>query len=414
VLSSSYASGAPNNKCLSLLTRSGQYLDLEADTVEQLSSWLFGIQTVLSKSGKQCYVDTDTSNKPVQAPGQSKNKRFSILGNTLEGVEASRHAQFKRAILTIPRDENLRLMTQGSDYWVYTSDSTGQGQRQRMHVFYTPQTASLFWCELGQRKSDPKREISIHNITDLYVGKMSKVFKLPCASQAEKSKCITIQSTTNELNIEGDSMEQVTALLSGINHLLNSNGMQVLIEETPATVGGGSSPSSPTGTGDRRFSIMPKSPIQAVIEAEDDDDEDDASEDEEEEDEVAALPSALPTTVTSKRASIMSTKVTGLPSTAHETALGLNVKRRQSLLHLSTTETVRMLQDGRRFYRYFGQPPNIQKELITLFYVKEKNAFYWCQPGQRVQIEEQQLSLNTLTDVYLVSRPDRQPVTCER
>ena len=116
------ASGAPNNKCLTLLTHDGQYLDLEADTVESLSSWLFGIQTVLSKSGKQCYVDTDTTNKPMQAGRPSKNKRFSILGSSLEGVEQSRHAQFKRAILTIPRDENLRLMTQGADYWVYDID----------------------------------------------------------------------------------------------------------------------------------------------------------------------------------------------------------------------------------------------------------------------------------------------------
>ena len=170
-MQSAFATNAPNNKCLSLLTRSKQYLDLEADTVEQLSAWLFGIQTVLSKGGKQCYVDTDTSNKPIQPAGQSKNKRFSILGASLEGVEQSRHANFKRAILTIPRDENLRLMTQGSDYEVYEIDAQGVGKKTRMHVFYAPQLASLFWCETGKRTQDPTKEINIHAITDLYVSR---------------------------------------------------------------------------------------------------------------------------------------------------------------------------------------------------------------------------------------------------
>lgn len=105
-----------------------------------------------------------------------------------------------------------------------------------------------------------------------------------------------------------------------------------------------------------------------------------------------------------RRMSIMPTgSMAGLPKTAQETALGMNVKRRQSLLHLSTSDTVRVLQDGRRFYRYFEGSNGVQKELVTLFYVRDKNSFFWCQPGQRVQIPEQHINLNTLTDVYLVS-----------
>lgn len=284
---------------MSLLARGGQYLDLEADTVEQLSSWLFGIQTALKNNGKECYVDTAEEAKlPAPAPGQHRNKRFSILGSSLEGVEQSRHAQLKKAILGIPKDENLRMMVEGADYWVYTEDSTGYGTRTRQHVFYLPQTGSLYWCEAGQRVPDDRRAIAMSKITDLYVGKMSKVFKLPIADQAEKSRCITIQSTSQQLNIEGESKEQVTALLSAINHLLNSNGMQVLIEDpvpasptpaTPATAAASSVASSSTSKSERRFSIMPKSAIQATIpEEEEEEDEDEDEEDEEEESDSSA------------------------------------------------------------------------------------------------------------------------------
>jgi hypothetical protein len=169
-LKSSLGAGAASNKCLSLLTRQGHHLELEAETVESVSAWLYGIQTVLSKAGKACYVDTDTANKPVQA-ATARGKRFSVMGATLEGVEGSRHANFKRAILSIPREETLRLLTNGSEFWLYALDRDHPGAaptRTLVHLFYVPNTSALCWSEPGTRKIDVKRSISVHAIRDLY------------------------------------------------------------------------------------------------------------------------------------------------------------------------------------------------------------------------------------------------------
>jgi hypothetical protein len=363
------------NRAISLRSKghggAAVFLDLEADSVEALSAFLYGLQTVLSKSGKHCYVDTDNSNQQAGARhsgggaghaggvGAGAGKRFSILGSSLEGVEASRHAHFKKSLLTLPGDETVRLMTSGSEFTVYYIDpASGVASKARMHVFYAPAQAALFYCEPGMRTMDNKRKISLHALKDIFCGKVSRILKLPIAAAAEKGRCVTLASSGAELNLEADSVEQMTALLSGLNYLLNSNGMQVLIDDSAAASaasasaagadGAAGAGSSQRGGGERRYSIMPYS------------------------------------------------KPAELPRTAQETMLALV----QGTLSPAATEannvrtTINMMAQGRRFVRYTLSKPasagastsasgDIHKSVVNLFYSKSNNALYWCAPTVR-------------------------------
>lgn len=363
-LKSSVGASAASNKCLSLATRQGQHLELEAETVEAVSAWLYGIQTVLSKAGKACYVDTDTANRPVQsAASASRAKRFSVMGATLDGVEASRHANFKRTILSIPREETLRLLTAGSEFWLYAPDTSSPSSsatvtRTLVHLFYVPNTSAICWSEPGTRKVDVKRSISIHAIRDLYVGKMSATLKLPIAAAAEKSRCLTIATATAEVNLEGRSVESVTALLSGINHLLNSNGMQVLIDDNTAGTGSGSGAGAGAGSvavpaGSRRYSILPYS------------------------------------------------KPALLPRTAQETMISV-AQGAPTLAAVNVRDTVNMMSQGRRFVRYvLNADGSLAKQVISLFYSKSQNALYYCAPGERVMDDAHCIRLANLRKVLL-------------
>lgn len=104
---------------------------------------------------------------------------------------------------------------------------------------------------------------------------------------------------------------------------------------------------------------------------------------------------AGPSAPQGRRMSIMPTAIGGLPKTAQQTAIELNTKK--SLLHVSTTDTVRMLQEGRRFHRYFDGLQGPQKELVTVFYDKNSNAFYWSPVGHRAMSPDACLSLAKLT-----------------
>ena len=390
VFQSPVAASAQSNRCISLRTQAGMYLDLEADSVEQLSAWLFGIQTILSSSGRSTYVDADMSNAPVQAPGQSRSKRFSIMGTNLSGVEQSRHANFKKAVLSIPGEENLKLMTQGHDYFVYTADTiTGNVTRDRMHVFYAPKNASIFWCAVGKRKTDPKREINLHTISDLYgllthskthvcaavwlglvahlrfslvcspsvallaVGKMSAALKHPVAAAADRARCLTITSTTNELNLEADSSELVTALLSGINYLLHHNGMTVQIDDNSAAAAPASAAGSPSSKSARRFSIVPFS------------------------------------------------KPALLPKTAQETMISV-AQGAASLQDVNVQQTIQMMAAGRRFTRFtIDAQGKLSQTVCSIFYSKSANALYWCPPGERTANDARCIKLSQLRKVLL-------------
>ena len=94
-------------------------------------------------------------------------------------------------------------------------------------------------------------------------------------------------------------------------------------------------------------------------------------------------------------------KPAALPSTAQETARQL-AARRATLIALSDRDTIDMMKDGSKFYRYFLKEGTNQagKEIVTVWFAE--NAFWWALPmlGKQ-QRANATLPLNQLTDVFL-------------
>lgn len=198
IFKSSAATAADPAKCISLLD-SKQSLNLESDTTEQLSSFLFGLQSLLNKGGRDVMVDTNqeeaaagpASPKAASASSSSSSakkpvsKRFSIMTSNVADIEKSRYANFRRALLALPEDENLSMMSEGRDFYVWQVDEvSGRVSKSLQHVYYVSEAASaatagaatlklgaLYYNDVGKKETNPARRMVIGELTDVFVGK---------------------------------------------------------------------------------------------------------------------------------------------------------------------------------------------------------------------------------------------------
>jgi hypothetical protein len=188
-LRSAAATSAETARCMSLLDINKQSLDLESDTSEQLSSFLFGLQSLLNRSGRDVMLDSASeagataaaaaASSPRSAAAARGAKRFSIMSTSMPAAEKSRYANFQRALLALPEDENMRVMTEGCDFYVWQADeSSGRVFRQLQHLYYVPQEASgmpqlrlgaFYWGAVGSRDSNPLRRMVLGDLTDVFV-----------------------------------------------------------------------------------------------------------------------------------------------------------------------------------------------------------------------------------------------------
>lgn len=183
-------------KCISLIDNRKQQLNLESDTTEQLSSFLFGLQSLLNKGGRAVMVDETEQRSPqaasssssVAAPSAASAKksarRFSIM--SAENIDKSRYANFKRGLLALPADVNLRTVTEGRDFFVWEVDeTTGRVFKQMQHVFYVSEANSgnpplrlgaFYWNNVGVSKEcNPTRRLLLGELTDVFCSSTPRV-----------------------------------------------------------------------------------------------------------------------------------------------------------------------------------------------------------------------------------------------
>lgn len=177
------AEGAVATKCVSLIGTGGS-VDLEAETNEQLSAFIWGLNSLLNSTGRGVVVDEKEEAAAAAAalsagPAKKANRRFSILApNSLETVDQSRHAGFKKAVLSLPADQNLQAMESGHTAEVFTNDASHGGVlvRNTQHVWF--QGAKLFgsicWSDsIKDRTVRADKQMSLQQLTDVY-GKWTK------------------------------------------------------------------------------------------------------------------------------------------------------------------------------------------------------------------------------------------------
>ena len=162
---------------------------VQAESNEQLSSFMFGLNQLLSSSGRDVVVDEHAEALEAARLAQQESaaaaaaaadkrsgntRRFSILEAKIEDVDQeSRHAHFKRTVLSLPADQNLRAMESGHTAELFTFDPAQGGAlvKNTQHVWF--QTAkefgSICWSDsIKNRNVKAEKEMQIAAITDVF------------------------------------------------------------------------------------------------------------------------------------------------------------------------------------------------------------------------------------------------------
>lgn len=346
VFKSQAAAGAVSDCCWSVQGKN-DFLHLEAGSKQALTTWLFGINRLITRGGKKIVLEDGAAPKQAAPNG----RRFSVMAGSAGLGDAvgpsSAIARDPNAGRLLALDD-CPLLHQGHVFTCYI-ERKGVIEKTNQFVFCETDNGSgsgarICWCQPGFRVESSLNSIRCSSLTDVYMGKQTAILKSAVAASADPKCCLSLVSRHGTFNFTLDSPALLAAWVKELTTTLQRDGRKV-----DEGAGAGASPSAPQGSG-RRMSIMP-------------------------------------------------TAIGGLPKTAQQTAIELNTKK--SLLHVSTTDTVRMLQEGRRFWRYFDGLTGPQKEQVTVFYDKTSNAFYWSPVGHRAMSADACLSLAKLTDVFL-------------
>jgi hypothetical protein len=155
---------------------------------------MFGLQGLLTSGGREVVVDENAEAAEVArlasqgnrssggAGGAAKQpaRRFSILGSSLAGVEHSRHAHFKRAVLALPAEQSTQSMESGHTAGVFTFDAGHSGAlvRNTQHVWFQSEGPGRFglvcWSDsIKDRTVHANKSIDLKAVTDVYVGQFS-------------------------------------------------------------------------------------------------------------------------------------------------------------------------------------------------------------------------------------------------
>jgi len=137
----------------------------------------------------------------------------------------------------------IRQIIRGSNFVKYESRQTVAKDslppqptiaKKAIFLYFSPNsghTGSLFWCRRGKRTKNPARSLPLHQITDLFVGKRTKVFKSTAAVDAPLDCCFSLYGNQGQrLHLQADSSEQLTNWLSAFNFLLSG---KVIVKNKP-------------------------------------------------------------------------------------------------------------------------------------------------------------------------------------
>jgi len=350
------------SRCVALVSKDGTALELEAESNEQLSAFIFGLQGIISSDGREVVVEDKKAEAASAAASssssqQSGSRRFSILspGESVADVSKSRHAEFKRAVLSLPADETIQTMESGHLANVFTFDSNGSLMKSVQHVFFYPAKplGYMVWTDsIKDRTRKPDKSIDLSSLEDAYVGKQyAPVFSQSIAASCDDTRCLSLVANggKQQVSFEFESAAVLTLYISGISNVLNGGGMVVELQSEES--GASSSSSSSAKSGGRRYSVSPYT-----------------------------LPSEAPSDPM-----LMAQQVAA---------------RRPTLLALNSGSTILMMQEGRAFTRYYRAADGaIKSEEVTLFY--QGGAFCWCPAGEHKAVPGQTLQLDIIQHIYL-------------
>src|SRR5688572_12827244 len=108
----------------------------------------------------------------------------------------------------------LAAMKTGSVLVGYFENRGGQPIRHPLFVYFRESTVPgelgcLYWCLPTKRVESPERCLQLSQISEMYLGKHSSVFRMPIAKNAPADRCFSIiNKDKTHLNFEAESHEQ--------------------------------------------------------------------------------------------------------------------------------------------------------------------------------------------------------------
>jgi hypothetical protein len=374
-------------------------LNIELDSQEQVSAWLFGVYSLVTKGGMDAVLD-----EPSKV-GSGRGKRFSIVApkstSTLapvaeapgptpnDATSVASPATLKNVLSSGSTEDAVHIMETGTEFQSYENGAAGVNIRTILLFYAADETklGSIYWCVSGTKKvRSAHRSIPLHEITDICpyphtashcalrvcvdvdvshklvlflsvrpllsrvlslvsadTGKQTRTFTAPESSSAVEELCWSIIGKHDMLNLEASTKPDMTTWLFGVNKLIVRSGKKMVLEEgaAPSKVG------KENKMGKRRFSVKPGAGAQLAP-----------------------------------------------PPTKPDSAATAG-----QLLAMADCP---LLYEGHVFTCYIEKGGVIVRSKQFVFYSNEGGGarICWCAPGFRVESELNQIKLKSLTDVY--------------
>eukprot|EP00808_Paulinella_micropora_P030932 g73504.t1 len=239
------AANAPSSRCFSFIGLK-QTLNLQAPDEATLQSWVEAINQILTSAGREVTseeVESEEGGKPDE-----RERRYSVSVN---GKLVNEQPAQPVDVAKMTPDEIVDWMTKGLSFHNYSLNKSNGAliEKKTVFLFYSPQGGgSLCW----QGSTGQQYILPLHAISDIFVGKQTKVLMHKAAETLDAARCFSIIGPNVMLNLEAQTPQILQAWLSGIKHLVTRSGKDVVEDMQAENNNGGSS------EGARRMSFMAK------------------------------------------------------------------------------------------------------------------------------------------------------------
>lgn len=409
------------SQCLTLQTVHSVELNVIAESTELLSAFMFGLQHIFHSNAKEVILDTHEQSVPGTAKTEER-RRFTVehmkkspSSASLASL-ASSGTSSATPSATIPDNSYVNSMAEGCTVYLYqVHEEDGSVTKKEQLLWYEASLhsslGSICWCDppnandlvlssaTSQRVHSASRTFHLRELSDVYVGKSSKVFESHAAKSVLSSHCMTLISSVHELNIEMRLRDHVAVWVEGLKHILQHTGRRIAEEDTYVAddqadnAAAAAADASPSPSPSSSATASPLTPSKRTRR-------------------ISVLPAVGASTTTSSAAAPAGSTLTvpsHLPaaggaasaSSSHSSPVG---SRRGSFLSLSNYETLKMLSKPARFYLYESivdeqkNSTNVVKS-IYLFYKADVNSLgvgnlHWVSTSDLT--EEQQRKMTAL------------------
>jgi len=223
----------PDHLCFSFISvHRDLALNLTTSTEEQITAWLFGVDSILSSDGKKFKLNED--DEKIAPNGRRASRTFSVLsGANEEEDDPDFHPEQPYMPYADKADNAILMMTTGANMTRYVRNGDDV-QIIPIFIFYEKDKGkfgTFFWGPVDEgRNIDKSRRLALHTLTDLFVE--HDIFK-NFPPEVQKSS-VSLITQRIQLHLKTDSKRMLNSWVSGIKHILTECGQKVTLYNSDA------------------------------------------------------------------------------------------------------------------------------------------------------------------------------------